>query len=187
VIACTHPDGSHWALQSWQRMLPNYGHDASGDRAVWELRLSHWTGDVGVLEIWTDWAYRGRFDHLWGRFTYRGQGVYGFSWTRRGVPLDTYGRNVFVDTLDSSYGGGWRRENSFLTHEPSGAFCYGFCPHGRPPGKGRRYRATVIGPGVTPDVMWEGAAPGPYDQGRDEAANAEQRRLLAGDGRCKIN
>src|SRR3712207_4422990 len=25
VTACTAPDGSHWAVQSWQRMLPNYG------------------------------------------------------------------------------------------------------------------------------------------------------------------
>ncbi len=54
-------------------------------------------------------------------------------------------------------------------------------------GSGKRYRATVIGPGVTPDVMWEGLAPGAYDATRDEAANAEQRRLLSGDARCKIN
>ena len=25
VAACKAPDGSYWALQSWQRMLPNYG------------------------------------------------------------------------------------------------------------------------------------------------------------------
>jgi len=42
------------------------------------------------------------------------------------MPLDSYGRNVFVDTFGSAYGPGWKRENSFLTHGPGGAFCYGF-------------------------------------------------------------
>jgi len=75
VAACTTPSGEHWALQAWQRMLPNYGAAASGDRAAWELRLSHWSGPLPVLEIWTDWSYR-RFHHLYGRLTYRGAGVF---------------------------------------------------------------------------------------------------------------
>jgi hypothetical protein len=187
VAACTTPDGTHWALQAWQRMLPNYGVGPTGDRAAWELRLSHWSGPLATLEIWTDWSYR-RFHHLYGRLTYRGKGVFGFRSTRFGVPLDTYGRNVFVDTFRSAYGAGWKRENSFLTHSPGGAFCYGFYPHGpHPVGAGRKYRATVIGPGVTPDVMWAGPAPGAYDPTRDGVANTEQRQLLAGDRRCKIN
>jgi hypothetical protein len=45
----------------------------------------------------------------------------------------------------------------------------------------------VIGPGVTPDVMWQGPAPGPFDPARDALANAEQRTMLAGDRLCKIN
>ena len=53
IAACTAPDGTHWALQAWQRMLPNYGVPATGDRAAWELRLSHWSGALPVLEIWT--------------------------------------------------------------------------------------------------------------------------------------
>jgi hypothetical protein len=187
VAACTASDGTHWALQAWQRMLPNYGVAPNARQAGWELRLSHWSGPLPVLEIWTDWSYR-RFDHLYGRLTYRDGGVFGFKETRFGVPLDTYGRNIFVDTFNSAYGPGWKRENSFLTHAPGGAFCYGFYPHGgHPPGIGKKYRATVIGPGVTPDVMWQGQAPGAYDATRDEAANAEQRKLFAGDARCKIN
>ena len=99
-----------------------------------------------MLEIWTDWSYR-RFHHLYGRLTYDGGGVFGFKSTRFGVPLDTYGRNIFVDTFGSSYGAGWKRENSFLTHKPTGGFCYGFYPHGAHPiGAGKKYRATVIGP-----------------------------------------
>ena len=187
VAACTASDGTHWALQAWQRMLPNYGVSASGERAAWELRLSHWAGPLATLEIWTDWSYR-RFHHLYGRFTYNGGGVFGFRSTRFGVPLDTYGRNVFVDTFNSTYGAGWKRENSFLTHKPTGGFCYGFYPHGpHPIGAGRKYRATVIGPGVTPDVAWEGSAPGPYDAATDAQANDAQRAVLGADPRCKIN
>ncbi len=54
-------------------------------------------------------------------------------------------------------------------------------------GAGTRYRATVIGPGVTPDVMWQGPAAGPFDPARDAEANAQQRALLAGDRLCKVN
>jgi hypothetical protein len=137
-----------------------------------------------VLEVKTDWTYR-KFDHLYGRLTYKGQPVHGFRSTSSGRPLDPFGRNIYVDTLDSAYGPGWKRENSFLAHRPTGVFCYGFFPHaGRPPGTGTRYRATVIGPGVTPIVSWEGPAPGPYDAAKDEVANAEQRKLFAGDKLC---
>jgi hypothetical protein len=176
VVACTAPDGSHWALQRWARLKPNYG----GRRGGWELRLSHWTGPLPRLRLWTDWAYR-RFDHLYGRYTYRGEPVHGFRVTPQGKPLDDFGRNVFVDTLDSRYGAGWRRENSFLAQRPNGAVCYGFYPHGsRPSGEGTRYRATVIGPGVAPDVIWEGRAPGSFDAAREQQANAHQRRVFAG-------
>ena len=181
VAACKAPDGSYWALQSWQRMLPNYG----GVRAPWELRLSHWRGDLPVLEVFPNWAYR-RFDHIFGRFTYLGQPVHGFRSTRTGMPLDTFGRNLYVDTYNSAYGRGWRRENSFLMHRGSGAFCYGFYPHAPwPPGTGERYRATIIGPGVTPDIYWEGAAPGAYDFGLDQLANEQIRTL--GSRLCRPN
>ena len=186
VLACRAPDGSYWALQAWQRGLPNYGVAPSPPQAVWELRLSHWTGEPAALTIKTDWAYR-RYDHLYGSFTYNGGGVFGFRSTRFGVPLDTFGRNVYVDTFNSAYGAGWKRENSFLSHRPGGTFCYGFYPHGaRPVGRGTKYRATVIGPGVTPDVFWEGPAPGAYDRAADLAANEEQRAAYR-DGVCKIN
>ena len=186
VKACRAPDGSYWALQAWQRALPNYGIAPTPQQAVWELRLSHWNGELPVLTVKTDWAYR-RYDHLYGSFTYGGGGVYGFSSTPAGVPLDTYGRNLYVDTFNSSYGSGWKRENSFLAHRTRGTFCYGFFPHGaRPVGQGTKYRATIIGPGVTPDVFWEGPAPGAYDQAADQTANDEQRSSYR-DGVCKIN
>ena len=179
------PDGSHWALQAWQRGLPNLGLDPWKPlQATWELRLSHWTGDLPQLEIWTNWAYSAHFDHLFGRLTWLGQPVYGFTSTTKGSPTDSFGRNVYLDTFDSAYGPGWKRENSFLTHRGTGAFCYGLYPHEpypgypavgrRPAGKGQRYRATVVGPGVLPDVTWEGA-PTPYDAALDGKLVEQQR------------
>jgi hypothetical protein len=183
VSACTAPDGSHWALQAWQRALPNLGHAPTAAQAVWELRLSHWTGALPVLTIQMNWAYK-RYDHLFGTLTYGGRSVYGFHSTAAGEPLDSFGRNIYLDTFDSAYGAGWKRENSFLTHKVTGAFCYGFYPHGSSPaGNGRSYRATVAGPGVTPDVMWQGVAPGPFDPALEADTNDSIRAL--GDNQCK--
>jgi len=185
VTACKAPDGSYWALQAWQRMLPNYGVTPTSDQAAWELRLSHWTGALPVLTVSTDWAWH-QWDHLFGTFSYDSSPVFGFKATAGGNPLDSFGRNIYVDTYDSAYGSGWKRENSFLTHTGTGVFCYSFNPHGsHPAGKGSKYRATVEGPGVTPDVMWEGAAPGAYDKSADLAANQQIDQL--GDKVCRAN
>ena len=185
VTSCTAKDGSNWALQSWQRMLPNYGLAPDAKQSVWELRLSHWTGPLPELTVNTNWAYH-KYDHLFGTFLYKGAPVHGFRSTAGGNPLDTFGRNLYVDTFNSAYGSGWKRENSFLMHKGTGTFCYGFYPHGNHPiGKGERYRATISGPGVTPDVMWQGNAPGPYDASLDQQLADEQRQIFASDRLCK--
>ncbi len=186
VAACKAPDGSYWALQSWPRELPDYGLvPTTTNQGAWELRLSHWTGALPVLDIHVDWAYR-KYDHIFGTYTYGGIGVYGFHSTSAGQPHDSYGRNIYVDTLDSAYGKGWKRDNSFLTHGPGGSFCYGFFSHGtHPSGMGSQYRATAEGPGVAPDVMWQGAAPGPYNADADKALNDMLRAL--NDPKCKAN
>jgi hypothetical protein len=183
VTACKARDGSYWALQSWQRLKPNYG----GSQGNWELHLSHWRGALPQLVIYQNWAYGG-VRHIFGRLTYGGAGVYGFSATPHGNPLDSYGRNIYVDTFDSAYGKGWHRENSFLTHHRGhtlGDFCYGFYPHGaHPSGEGAKYRATVEGPGVTPDVMWAAD-----DIGSLDAAVQNQMRSLEqswGDPKCRV-
>lgn len=187
VLGCRASDGSYWAVQSWQRMLPNYGLNPTAKQAVWELRLSHWKGPLPELSVKLDWAYR-RYDHLYGTYAYLGHPIFGFRVTPTGNPLDTYGRNLYLDTYNSAYGPGWKRENSFLAQNPRGNFCYGFYPHGdRPSGKGERYRATIIGPGVTPDVYWESDAPGQYSRELDLVANEEQL-TLAGDSKyCRPN
>jgi hypothetical protein len=189
VAGCTMPDGSNWAVQSWQRMLANYGMKSTGARNSWELRLSHWNTELPVLTINLDWSWVGRYDHLWGFYSYLGKPVYGFAHTAQGVPLDHFGRNVYVDTFNSRYGAGWKRENSFLTHPPTGGFCYGFSIHRASgvTGKGTQYRATVEGPGVTPDVFWTGNALGEYDATLDAQLNEQQTEELQGDPRCEVN
>jgi hypothetical protein len=182
VKACKAPDGSYWALQSWERLKPNYG----GAAGATELHLSHWRGPLARLVIYQNWADR-RYRHIFGRLTYRGRGVYGFRATGSGAPLDGYGRNVYVDTFDSAYGKGWHRENGFLTHHRGhtlGDFCYGFFPHaGHPSGQGTKYRATVEGPGVTPDVLWAADDAGPFDPGVQSRMQALERSW--GDPRCR--
>lgn len=196
VAGCTAPDGSHWALQAWQRGLPNLGLDPWKPlQAASELRLSHWTGELPKLEVWTNWAYSKRFDHVFGRLTWLGQPVYGFTSSAKGAPTDGFGRNIYLDTYNSAYGPGWKRENSFLSHRETGVFCYGLYPHDpypgypavgrRPEGRGERYRATVVGPGVLPDVTWEGPGPGAYDAERDRQLADAQRALYGADSLCK--
>ena len=172
VTACKAPDGSYWALQRWQRVLPNLGFlPWLPEQRAWALHLSHWTGEPAVLEAYTDWSWGGRFHHLFGRMTYLGRPVHGYKTNRFGARLDKYGRLLYLDTFGSKHGPGWRRENSFVTHVGTGAFCYTFRarnplesgyahPRGykgglRGPGNGKAYRLTVEGPGVTPDIKWE--------------------------------
>src|SRR5205807_4611827 len=171
VTGCAAPDGSYWTAQSWRRTLPNFDGRPGGALGAWELHVSHWSTAPATLEAWTDWVYGGRFHHLFGRVTYAGRPVYGYTATRVGSPTDGYGRNIYVDTFDSRYGKGWHRENAFLTHRPTGIFCYGFYPFtSRGPGNGAQYRLTVIGPGVTPDVSV--TVPGLHDYDRNNAADA---------------
>ena len=183
VKACKAPDGSYWALQTWQRLKPNYG----GATGAWELHLSHWRGATAQLVVNQNWAYGGA-RHIFGRLTYDGAGVYGFSATPHGNPLDSYGRNIYVDTFDSAYGKGWHRENSFLTHHRGhtlGDFCYGFYRHGsHPSGDGAKYRATVEGPGVTPDVMWAADDIGPLDRTLQDQMRSLERSWR--DPKCRV-
>jgi hypothetical protein len=194
VKACKAPDGSYWAVQRFQRRLPNHGFRprSSWDRA-WALHLSHWNGPLAVIEAWSDWSWSGRFHHFFGRLIYRGRPVHGFRTTSRGARLDKYGRLVYTDTLRSRYGPGWRRENSFVTHKPTGVFCYTFRPRGgrRVAGNGVRYRLTIEGPGVTPDVVRYLDGLPNYNRRNgghvqhERSMNALQDRVTAGDRLCR--
>jgi len=194
VAACAAPDGTYCALQSWRRTLPNFDGRPRCGLGVRELHLSHWSSGIATLDAWTDWVYGGRYHHLFGRLTYNGKAVYGFSTTRVGLPLDGYGRNVYVDTFDSRYGKGWHRENAFLAHQPTGVFCYGFYQFSpRGPGNGAKYRLTAIGPGVTPDVSV--TIPGlhdynpnnPADVAYEHERNALQDSIAGADKKCHVH
>jgi hypothetical protein len=205
VAACKSPDGSYWAAQSWPQPLPNLGFTpwAPELRANW-LEMSHWTGEIAKLETGSNWVYGGRFEALFGRFTYLGTPVYGFGTTRFGAPTDGFGSLVYLDTYNSVYGQGWRRENSFVTHNPTGVFCYGFYsfdptkggykhPPGwtarRGPGTGEKYRLLASGPGVTPNVgaIIDGLHPFDKANAADVTFQVQQTQVLQswGDKLCQ--
>src|SRR6266404_4149367 len=169
VVACTAPDGSYWAAQQWPQALPDLGFTpwTPALSAQW-LEISHWSSDIVKITAYSDWVYSGRFQEIFGQITYRGQPVYGFGTTSVGAPTDSFGRLLYLDTFNAAaYGSGWRRENSFVPHNPTGVYCYGFYtfdpteggyvhPPGqtaqRGPGIGEKYRLTMAGPGVIPNV-----------------------------------
>lgn len=211
VAACRMPDGSKWAAQTWHRLIPNYG----GVTGRNELFISHWRGEVAQIQIEPDWSKYAsrstgaRYQHFFGTFTYRGEPIVVHRADPRGNPLDAKGRNVYVDALDSTYTThpGWSRVNGFLAQQPAGQFCYVFQP--RPiidnsihriaepwlsnarlySGESRRnaYRATVIGPGVTPIVRtyWEGMT-GPFDPAVQAQKDALAIALIGAGNKCSV-
>jgi len=200
VAACKASDGSYWAAQEWPQPLPDLGFAPWTPelRAQW-LEVSHWSGELPTLEVHMGWVYQG-FQQIFGRYTYKGQPVFGFGTTSVGAPTDNFGRLIYLDTHNSVYGSGWRRENSFVPHNPTGAFCYGFysfdptkgCykhPAGvtekRGPGIGDMYRLTASGTGVTPNIAVTFPAIGAYDSSRAVDRLASDQLLRSyGDRSC---
>ncbi len=211
VAACQTPDGSKWAVQTWRRLIPNYG----GTTGTNEIFISRWKGQIAQIQIEPDWSkYASRttgrhYQHFFGTFSYQGAPIVVHRADARGNPLDAKGRNVYVDALDSTYttSPGWARVNGFLAQRPSGQFCYVFQP--RPiidnsvhqiaepwltnarlhSGESRQnqYRATVIGPGVTPLVRtyWQGMG-GPYDPILQAQKAALSVALIGAGNQCAV-
>jgi hypothetical protein len=187
VTACTAQDGSHWALQSWQRLQPLRGFEpwTEEQRRV-ELHVSHWTGSLPTLEVSPNWTYDGQWQGVFGRLTYQGAPVHGIQGSK-----GRYTRYAYIDTFDSRHGPGWRREAGVALHLRNGAFCFSFVPLVPPPGypsrelrgpgDGKRHRVTVMGPGVTPIVSWEGDRLGRYDRAQDAIYNELFDRLVGPD------
>jgi hypothetical protein len=197
VAACTAPDGTHWAVQAWQRLLPMRGFDPwKPSQAATEFHLSHWSGSLPLLEVSPNWTYGGRFQGLFGRLTYLGAPVFGMR-TPSASRRDAYGRFAYIDTRNSVYGPGWKHDAGKVLHLRNGAFCYSFVPQAPPagypdtatrgPAVGDLHRVTVMGPGVTPAVQWEGAALGPYDAGQDAVFDALFDKLVGSDDRVCAN
>src|SRR4029079_19799568 len=97
------------------------------------------------------WTYGGRWQGIFGRFTYLGQPIFGLASNAQGVPKDQYRSHLYIDTFNSSYGPGWKRESGILSHKSTGTFCHSFVPQRpfagypnqemRPPAPGTRARA----------------------------------------------
>lgn len=196
VAACKAPDGSYWALQRWQRLLPMRGIPPfQPGQAAYELHVSHWAGPLPELEVSQNWTYGGRWQGLFGRLTYLGRPVYGFR-TPSSRRRDAHARFFYVDTYNSIFGKGWQHDAGKVAHSRNGAFCYSFVPQWtpagyptrelRPPGNGERHRVTVMGPGVTPVIQWEGPALGPYDPEQDAVFDALFDRLVGPDDRVCV-
>jgi hypothetical protein len=198
VTACKAPDGTYWAIQAWQRLLPMRGFAPwLPEQGKFEFHLSHWSGPLAELQVSQNWTYGGRWQGLFGRLTYDGRPVYGFrtpSATKRG---DSYARYVYIDAHDSVYGTGWRHDAGKVLHLGNGAFCYSFVPQVPPPGYpdrtprgpaiGDLHRVTVMGPGVTPDVQWVGPPLGAYDPARDATFNDLFDKLVGPNDRVCTN
>jgi hypothetical protein len=54
----------------------------------------------------------------------------------------------------------------------------------RPPAPGERYRVTVMGPGVTPVVDWEGRGLTSADRASAASITEVFDAVMAGDARC---
>jgi hypothetical protein len=198
VAACDAPDGSYWAVQSWQRQLPMRGFAPwKPSQSDFDFDLSHWSGPIAELDVSQNWTYGGAWTGLFGRLTYDGSPVFGYttaSPTKRG---DGYGRYVYIDTFNSVYGPGWKHDTAITLHVGDGAFCYSFVPQAPPPGypdttprapgNGQLERVTVIGPGVTPDVQWVGPGLGAYDPAQDAVYNALFDQLVGPNDRVCAN
>jgi hypothetical protein len=122
------PDGSFYALQSWQRLV---------DGPV-ELRFSRWRGDPTKLTLHAVCCKWGG-ENIKGNASFHGKPIYGFKATRQGDPLDPYGRNVY---LDSFRAGHWQRMMGILAKRPAGQFSLWI----RSVWAGTAYRGTISGP-----------------------------------------
>ena len=122
------PDGRLWALQAWQRLR-------SGPV---ELMFSRWRGAPTRLTL-TAACCKWGSETIQGRASFRGKPVHGFNATRDGVPLDPFGRNVYLDT---QCGGKWQRMMGILAQRPHGKFRLWIRPHWL----GSTYRGTIRGP-----------------------------------------
>jgi hypothetical protein len=204
VAGCLAPDGSYWALQTWIRLAQDGGYR---NNAPAELHLSHWSGPLPKLTLYQNWERTNTsIDRVFGALTYDGSGVYGYSSTSTGNPTDSYGRNVYIDVHDVEWratgwdiGAGWYRFNSGLAHRPAagavlpngqpaegGGFCLGMWPlYGRRlAADGNAYRATAMGPGVTPIVRAQVTAKLTYSAVKQQQLIAFERTFTPSSDSC---
>ena len=150
VAACKAPNGTYWTVQAWQRRLPLLGFDPwLPHQTNWEFHVAHFAGELPRLELHPNWTYDGRWQGVFGRYSYLGQPVFGYGSTAKGVPKDKYGRNLYIDTLNSAYGPGGGASRASSPTEAPGRSATASFPSGRSPAiparrSGRQRRASGI-------------------------------------------
>jgi hypothetical protein len=147
IVIRRTPDGTLWALQAWRRLV-------SGSV---ELRFSRWRGDPTRLTLRAVCCKWGG-ENIEGRASFHGRPIYGRRSTPAGVPLDLYGRNVYLDSLR---GGGWMRMMGILTNRPTGYYSLWI----RSYWQGSRYRGAIIGPNWGWTLAPDAAAEAPSSRG----------------------
>ena len=130
VAACKAPDGTYWALQSWQRGLPLLGFDPwKPQQTAYELHLSHWSGDLPKLEVYAHWTYGGSWQGLFGRLTLSAASPCTASARRATATRATATAATSTSTPSTRstapVGGG---SPGILAHRPTGTFCHSFVP-----------------------------------------------------------
>ena len=119
------------------------------------------------LEVSQNWTYGGHWQGLFGRLTYAASPCTASTRRRRrSAATATRATSTSTRTTRPTAPAGATTQAKCCT-SGNGAFCYSFVPQVPPPGYpgsraprgpaiGDAHRVTVMGPGVTPDVQWEG-------------------------------
>ena len=189
VAACKAPDGTYWAVQAWQRRLPLRGIAPwLAAQSAYEFDVSHWSGELASSTV-PRTGRTGSGDGIFGRLTYAGKPVHGFGdavWQ----PARPLRPQRLHRHLNSAYGPrlGSRvrhpaapRERDVLPQLRAAAAVSPTIPISRfAPRPGRTFRVTVMGPGVTPIVQWEGAG---LEGGRGRPSSKRCRRTRARSGK----
>ena len=131
VAACKGSDGSYWAVQRWQPKLaaPRLSAVQGGADRLGARRLALDGPDRRARASTPTGRSTAKRTTCSGGSRYGGVPVYGFHTVKgTGAPQDRYGRSLYIDTLDSAYGRGWKRETSIVFRNPTGVFCYSFWP-----------------------------------------------------------
>ena len=198
VAACKAPDGSYWALQRWQRYVPMRGvapfRPGHGEARAPRLALERAAaGARGFPELDLRRPLAGdlRATHLPGGPGARLPHALGKP-ARAVCPLRLHRH---AQLAPSGRAGSAQPGSSRMSQ--TGPSVTASCRRSRrlgiplrtsrQPGNGERHRVTVMGPGVTPVVRWEGAALGSYDRARDSGFNALFDRLVGAQDRvCRL-
>ena len=100
VTACTAPDGSYWAVQSWQRycrcaVSRRSGRSRERSASTSRTGAGRWRSSPSRRTSPTAATWTG----LFGQLTYGGAPVYGFKTPAYNKTADGYARYVYIDTL----------------------------------------------------------------------------------------